>query len=311
MSGVKTYCVKERKETHCVPGTEEIVMTKNRRESLRCICASCGAQKYSFIPMSKDEFNWDDFVKTGSRPPADTFERWKDHSGQYYAATGQRLFGKKVNVKKMQRDLDRLTKPKKPRKPRKSEEPTWLQILATNEYLKKNIDLNDPRFDKLMSKFQKDEMKRRAESGEPQWHQILAMNEYMKKNIDLSNTRFKQLMKKFQKETQKDKLKREIKRKARAYDKKRDEYWQKLLEATEESRKIPTDHRQFARLFQKSPNQIESTKRMKRLTNEIKDFENMYKRAQAIGANQIQLNMILKEIANLQNNLNREKLLSN
>ena len=47
---METYCVKERKKTKCVPGSEEIIKAKaNGRLLLRCICESCGITKCIFI----------------------------------------------------------------------------------------------------------------------------------------------------------------------------------------------------------------------------------------------------------------------
>ena len=39
---VKSYCVKEKKQTECVPGSERYVKTKNGRTMMKCQCASCG-----------------------------------------------------------------------------------------------------------------------------------------------------------------------------------------------------------------------------------------------------------------------------
>lgn len=50
---METYCVKERKKTKCVPGTEEVVKTKGNRLILRCVCATCGILKHSFISNNK------------------------------------------------------------------------------------------------------------------------------------------------------------------------------------------------------------------------------------------------------------------
>lgn len=47
------YCVRERKKTNCIPGTEELVTTKGNRLMKRCVCANCGIVKYSFISSKK------------------------------------------------------------------------------------------------------------------------------------------------------------------------------------------------------------------------------------------------------------------
>ena len=49
----QTYCVRERKKTSCVPGSEEIVQLKGNRLALRCICSNCGIVKHSFISPNK------------------------------------------------------------------------------------------------------------------------------------------------------------------------------------------------------------------------------------------------------------------
>ena len=46
---METYCVKEKRFTKSIPGSEEIIKAKNGREMLRCICSSCGIPKFRFI----------------------------------------------------------------------------------------------------------------------------------------------------------------------------------------------------------------------------------------------------------------------
>ena len=36
---MKSYCVKQRKQTNCVPGSEQYVKTKNGRNAMKCKCA--------------------------------------------------------------------------------------------------------------------------------------------------------------------------------------------------------------------------------------------------------------------------------
>ena len=51
---METYCVREKKKTKCVPDSDEIIKAKgNGRLMLRCICASCGITKHSFIKTNK------------------------------------------------------------------------------------------------------------------------------------------------------------------------------------------------------------------------------------------------------------------
>ena len=44
-----TYCVKQRKKTQCVTGSETYVMTKNGRPAMNCKCSECGITKFRFI----------------------------------------------------------------------------------------------------------------------------------------------------------------------------------------------------------------------------------------------------------------------
>ena len=44
-----TYCVKQRKRTECVPGSETFLVTRNGRNAMKCQCAECGITKFRFI----------------------------------------------------------------------------------------------------------------------------------------------------------------------------------------------------------------------------------------------------------------------
>ena len=46
---MKSYCVKQRKRTECVPGSEQISLTKNGRKMMKCQCAECGITKTRFV----------------------------------------------------------------------------------------------------------------------------------------------------------------------------------------------------------------------------------------------------------------------
>ena len=46
---MKTYCVKQKKQTECVKGSEQFVKTKNGRNMMKCICAECGITKTKFV----------------------------------------------------------------------------------------------------------------------------------------------------------------------------------------------------------------------------------------------------------------------
>ena len=49
---MKSYCVKQRKQTNCVPGTEQYVKTKNGRSAMKCKCSECGITKFRFVKGS-------------------------------------------------------------------------------------------------------------------------------------------------------------------------------------------------------------------------------------------------------------------
>jgi len=44
-----TYCVRQKKKTACLPGSETFLVTKNGRNAMKCVCSECGATKFSFI----------------------------------------------------------------------------------------------------------------------------------------------------------------------------------------------------------------------------------------------------------------------
>ena len=44
-----TYCVKQKKQTECVPNSETFVITKNGINAIKCICSECGITKFRFI----------------------------------------------------------------------------------------------------------------------------------------------------------------------------------------------------------------------------------------------------------------------
>ena len=46
---MKSYCVKQRKPTECVPGSERVVQTRNGRAMMKCKCAECGITKTKFV----------------------------------------------------------------------------------------------------------------------------------------------------------------------------------------------------------------------------------------------------------------------
>ena len=50
-----TYCVKEKKKTACLPGSETFLVTKNGKNAMKCVCSECGATKFRFIKGQNGE----------------------------------------------------------------------------------------------------------------------------------------------------------------------------------------------------------------------------------------------------------------
>ena len=49
---MKSYCIKQRKQTDCVPGSEQYVKTKNGENAMKCKCVECGITKFPFVQGS-------------------------------------------------------------------------------------------------------------------------------------------------------------------------------------------------------------------------------------------------------------------
>ena len=49
---VKSYCVKQKKKTDCVPGSSRLVKAKNGRFMMKCVCAECGITKTKFVKQT-------------------------------------------------------------------------------------------------------------------------------------------------------------------------------------------------------------------------------------------------------------------
>jgi len=46
---MKSYCVKQKKQTECVSGSEKYVTAKNGQLMMKCQCAECGITKTKFV----------------------------------------------------------------------------------------------------------------------------------------------------------------------------------------------------------------------------------------------------------------------
>ena len=49
---MKSYCVKQKKVTECVPGSERYEKAKNGRLMLKCKCSECGITKTKFVKQA-------------------------------------------------------------------------------------------------------------------------------------------------------------------------------------------------------------------------------------------------------------------
>ena len=49
---VKSYCVKQKKQTNCVPGSERSVKANNGRMMMKCKCNECGITKTKFVKQT-------------------------------------------------------------------------------------------------------------------------------------------------------------------------------------------------------------------------------------------------------------------
>ena len=50
---MKSYCVKQKKVTECVPGSERHEKAKNGRLMLKCVCVECRIIKTKFVKSQK------------------------------------------------------------------------------------------------------------------------------------------------------------------------------------------------------------------------------------------------------------------
>ena len=62
------YCVKEKRNTPNVQGSEKVVITKNNKKLLKAKCASCGITKSSFMPENVEGSGFDIHAAIGKFP---------------------------------------------------------------------------------------------------------------------------------------------------------------------------------------------------------------------------------------------------
>ena len=54
---MKSYCVKQKKQTECVPKSEQYTKAKNGRLMMKCKCAECGITKTRFVKQTAKSGN--------------------------------------------------------------------------------------------------------------------------------------------------------------------------------------------------------------------------------------------------------------
>ena len=69
---MKFYCVEQKKETDCFPGSEQYVQAKNGRTMMKCICNECGITKTKFVKS----------IKTGGGAPKDNISCGYNQKGK-------------------------------------------------------------------------------------------------------------------------------------------------------------------------------------------------------------------------------------
>ena len=92
---VKSYCVKQKKKTECIPGSEKYVQTKNGKLMMKCICAECKIVKTRFMKQTSgrgvgEKIN----KKIGEKIPG--FQQAQDLASAIMGVTGgdKKLFDK-------------------------------------------------------------------------------------------------------------------------------------------------------------------------------------------------------------------------
>ena len=117
---VKSYCVKQKKQTECVTGSEKYIQTKNGRLMMKCKCSECGITKTRFVKKKsgqgvdihnailkiapKKGFVMPGHRYTGPGNPLEKQVKWDQNTGQileiYQQPTG------KTDAVSMQHDVD-------------------------------------------------------------------------------------------------------------------------------------------------------------------------------------------------------------
>ena len=94
---VKSYCVKQKKQTECVLGSEKYMQTKNGRLMMKCKCAEGGIIKTRFVKKTGRGVGETINKKIGDKIPG--FQQAQDLASLIMGATGgdKKLFDKYWN----------------------------------------------------------------------------------------------------------------------------------------------------------------------------------------------------------------------
>ena len=89
---MKTYCVKQRMQTECVPGNERLTRDKNGRSLMKCICSVCGITKTRYVKSNTRGQGIGDAVgpikaavKTGQKISETLFPQTEQMLKDYYS----------------------------------------------------------------------------------------------------------------------------------------------------------------------------------------------------------------------------------
>ena len=85
---VKSYCVKQKKQTECIPGSEKFVKTKNGILMMKCKCVECGITKTRFVSNKQTGHGVGESInkKIGDKIPG--FQRAQDVATALMALSG-------------------------------------------------------------------------------------------------------------------------------------------------------------------------------------------------------------------------------
>ena len=85
---MKSYCVKQKQQTECVPGSEKYVKAKNGRLMMKCKCVECGIIKTRFVSNKQSGRGIGETInkKIGDKIPG--FQQAKDLASAIMGVTG-------------------------------------------------------------------------------------------------------------------------------------------------------------------------------------------------------------------------------